>query len=96
MARPRASGRIAPRCGGNRVGRKHHQAVSKAKLREERIDRSGLDARAQAAIAQGGGFDVIPEIRHDERNRVETIQDLLPGFRPREASQKLLEHKARS
>jgi hypothetical protein len=50
-----------------------------------------LYAGAPAAVAQTGGFDVIGPIRHDERNRVESIQDLCRGLRAREALQKLLE-----
>jgi hypothetical protein len=76
------------------VGGKHRQAVSETKLREERIDRPGLDARAPAVIAQSGGFDVIRSIRNDERNRGEAIQDLRPGIRAQEALQKLLEDEA--
>ena len=76
------------------VGRKHREVVSETKLREERIDRSGLDASAPAAIAQGGGFDVIRAIRHNERDRGEAIQYLRPCLRAQETLQELLENEA--
>ncbi len=69
--------------------------MPEAKLRQERIDRSDLDACAPAVIAQSGGFDVIRSIRNEERDRGEAIQDLRPGFRAQEALQKLLENDAR-
>lgn len=77
------------------IGGKHRQAVSETKLREERIDRSGLDACAPAVIAQSGGFDVIRSIRNDERNRGEAIQELRLSFGAQEALQKLLQDKTR-
>jgi hypothetical protein len=76
------------------VGREHRQAMPETKLRQQRIDRSGLDACAPAVIAQGGRFDVVRSIRNEERNRGEAIQDLRPGFRAQEALQKLLQNDA--
>ena len=94
MRTPELQGALTGNVAEIVVGRKHRQAVSETKLREERIDRSGLDACAPAVIAQSGGFDVIRSIRNDERNRGEAIQDPRLGFRAQEALQKLLENDA--
>ena len=95
MRTPELQGALTGNVAEIVVGRKHRQAVSETKPREQRVDRSGLNSCAPAVIAQSGSFDVIRSIRNEERNRGEAIQDLRLGFRAQEALQKLLEDEAR-
>jgi hypothetical protein len=59
--------------------------VADAQLRQERVDRTNLDAVTTAGIAQRRGFNVVRSIRHEERERRETIQDLLACLWPRKS-----------
>lgn len=68
--------------------------MSKAKLCQERIDRSNLNTCLPAAVPRRGGLNMIVAIRHNERYRGKAVQNLRAGFRTREALQKLLENKA--
>jgi hypothetical protein len=76
------------------VGREHGQVMTKAKLRQQRIDGSNLQARAPTAVSELRGPNVIVAIRHDERHGGKPIQNLCAGFRTREALQQLLQDKA--
>jgi hypothetical protein len=73
------------------VHREHRQIVAEAKLREQRINGSDLEACAVATVPQVRSFDVVRAIRNYERNSVESIQDLCPSFWARKALQQLLE-----
>ena len=75
------------------ITRKHQQAVADAQLRQERIDRANLNAITTARVAKRRGFDVIGSIGHEEGKCGEPLQDLLTGFRSREALQQLLQYQ---
>ncbi|HEY2093371.1 MAG TPA: hypothetical protein VGJ81_15940 [Thermoanaerobaculia bacterium] len=76
------------------VRAEHHQVVSDAKLREERIDRSDLESAAAAFIAKVRGGDVVLALRHDERQRGEPLEDLCSRLRAAESLEKFLEDQA--
>ncbi len=77
------------------VGRQHRQAMANAELRQERIDRSDLDAGTTTTVPQLRRSDVILAIRHKQRHRGKSIQNLRAGARSGKALQQLLEHEAR-
>lgn len=58
-----------------------HEIVANAKLSEQRVDRSDLDATPAASVPQGGCSDVILAVRLEERQNRETLHDqrLCPG-----------------
>ena len=76
------------------VGTEHHQVVSDAELREERIDRSDLKAAATAFIAKVRGRDVVLALRHDEWQRGEPFEDLRSRLGAAESLEKFLEYQA--
>lgn len=50
------------------IGGEHREIVTKAQLREERVDRPDLDTAA-AAVAQLGGLDMVGTVGHEQRQR---------------------------
>lgn len=77
------------------IGRQHRQVVAKAKLRQQRIDRADLHARAPAYIAQFGRRDVVLPCRYDQWQRGKAVEKARPVARPGEALQQFLEHQPR-
>ena len=76
------------------VGTQHDELVSNAELCEERVDRADLQAAAATVVAKVGRSCVILALRHDQRQRSESIDDLLSRFRAAESLQDLLENQA--
>jgi hypothetical protein len=65
------------------------------KLREDGIDCPDLNACSPAAVSQCRSLNMILAIRHDERHRGETVQNLCVGFWARETLEQLLEDQTR-
>lgn len=84
------------RCNGCEItiGSQHHQFVSDAQLRQQRIDGPGLDTLAAAAIPQFRRANVIGPVRHDQRQSREAIDYLPVGLRFTETLQQLLQDEA--
>ena len=61
--------------------------MSQAETSQQCIDRSDLDAGASAGIAKQGGLDMILPVWDDERERRESIDDLVSGLRAGESLQ---------
>jgi hypothetical protein len=76
------------------VSRQHCQFVVNAKLGQESVDRSDLHSVATASVSQFGCLDVIVAIRHQQRHRRKTFENLISRLRPGESLQKLLKHEA--
>jgi len=51
--------------------------VADAQLRQERVDRTNLNAVTTTGVAKRCGFDVIRSIRDEKRKRREPIHNLL-------------------
>ena len=75
------------------VGRQQFEVVPETQLRQKRIDRSDLDSSAATFVAQGRGLDVILTIRHDQRQRRETIQDLIARLRASKPLKNFLQYE---
>ena len=75
------------------VGRQQFEVVPETQLRQKRIDRSDLDSSAATFVAQGRGLDVILTIRHDQRQRRETVQDLIARLRASKPLQDFLQYE---
>ena len=69
------------------------EVVPETQLRQKRIDRSDLDSSAATFVAQGSGVDVILTIRHDQRQRRETVQDLIARLRAGKPLQDFLQYE---
>src|SRR6266516_4705524 len=76
------------------VRTQHHELVPNTESRQERIDRSDLEAAAATVVARLSRGDVIFALWHDQRQRSESIADLLSRFRAGESLQDLLENQA--
>ena len=74
----------------------HHEVVSDTELREEGVNRTDLKASATTVVAKVCCRDVIFALGHDQRQRSESIKDLLSRFRAAEALQNLLKNQAGS
>jgi hypothetical protein len=48
------------------IGRQHREIVADAKLREQRIDCTDLNAGTAASVAQFGGIDVVVPVRNEQ------------------------------
>lgn len=68
--------------------------MTNAKLREQGIDGTELDACATAGIPQFGGIDVIPAVGHQKRQCGEPVDDFLGGTRTNEALKQFLQDQA--
>ena len=51
------------------IGRQHREVVTEAELREQRVDRTDLDAAAPATVSQLGGRNMVPPIGDEQRQR---------------------------
>jgi hypothetical protein len=67
--------------------------VPDTKLRQERIDRSDLKATAATVVAKVRSGSVVFALRHDQRERSESIEDLRSRFRAAESLEKLLKNQ---
>jgi hypothetical protein len=76
------------------IARQHPQAVADAQLRQERIDRTNLDAMTTTAVAKRRRSDVIRSIGQEEGKRREPLQNPLTGLWSRKALQQLLQYQA--
>jgi hypothetical protein len=77
------------------VACEHDQVMPDAKLSQQRIDGSGLNAGSPTPISQPSGLDMIIAIRHQKRNCRKSIQNLITSFRTRKALQEFLHDEAR-
>ena len=64
--------------------------MTNAELREQRVDRSDLNASTPTPIAQTGRANVVFATRDDERKSSKPIDDVAVSARPVEALQELL------
>ena len=76
------------------VGRKHDEVVADAKLREQAVDGSDLDAAASAGVSQRRRFDVIGAGRGDEWKGGKTLDDACCVPWPAEPLQQLLKDQS--
>ena len=75
------------------IGRQHCQAMTNAKLRQQRVYRSDLNAGPAARISQVRSTDVIFSVGNEKRNSGKTIQNLCPSPWPRKTLQQFLENE---
>ena len=75
------------------IGRQHRQIVAETELRQQRIDRTDLNAASPASVSQFGSFYVVAPVGNQQRQRREPIEDLRPVARSGEALQKLLQNE---
>ena len=76
------------------VGREHDEVVADAKLREQAVDGSDLDAAASARVSQCRRFDVIGAGRSDEWKGGKTLDDGCRVSWPAEPLQQLLKDQS--
>jgi transposase len=76
------------------VRTQHHELIPDAESGEERIDRADLKAAAATVVAKIRRGNVIFALWDDQRQRSESIEDLLSRFRAAESLQDLLENQA--
>ncbi len=72
----------------------HDELVPDAELGEEGIDRAYLDAATTTVVAKICRRGVIFALGHEQRQRSESIENLLSRFRSVESLQDLLENQA--
>ncbi len=77
------------------IRREHVEPVTNAKLRKEDIDRPDLEALSATGVSQLCGLDVILAFGNDERERRESLDDLVPCLRTPETLKKLLKDETR-
>ena len=65
-----------------------------AKLGEQGVDGADLNSSASTPIANLGGADVVIAIRHDQRQRAESFDDVLVRARAGESLKELLQYEA--
>jgi len=93
LLRPEAERRYPGQMLEIPVRTQHHELVPETKLREERIDRSDLKAAAAALVAKVCSGSVVFALRHDQRQRSESIEDLRSRFWAAESLEKLLKNQ---
>ncbi len=76
------------------IKREHHQPVSNADLRQQRIYRLNLNACTSARIAQLCGCDMISPLGSDEFQGLEVLQDQSFVFGSCDALKDFLKHDA--
>jgi len=76
------------------VGCEHCQAVAKAKLRQDCVDRADLHTSAPTAIAKLGCLDVVAPVWGEQRQSTETLDNLLTRPRSDKTLQEFLQNKA--
>jgi hypothetical protein len=75
------------------VTRQHQQFVANTELRQECVNGSNLYAFLPALVPQHRGRHVIFTIRHDQRNRRKSIDDLLLRLGTVESLEQLLKNE---
>ena len=76
------------------VGGQHCQVMAYTQLGQQCIDRAHLHTASAAMIPQLCRPDMIVAIRHQQRDRSKSIQNLIAAFGSGEALEQLLKHKA--
>ena len=76
------------------VSAQHDELVPDAESGEEGINRAGLKAATTTVVAKVCRGDVMFALGHDQRQRSESIKDLLSRFRAAESLQDLLKNQA--
>ena len=54
------------------VGCEHHEIMSDAELRQERVDRPDLDALTTTRVSDLSGSDMVGPVRHEKGQRRES------------------------
>jgi hypothetical protein len=78
------------------VGAQHDELVPDAEPGQQGINRPDLKAASTTVVAKVCCRDVIFALGHDQRQRSESIKDLLSRFRAAESLQNLLKNQAGS
>ena len=76
------------------VGTQHDELVPDAESGKERIDRTNLEAAAATVVAKVRCGGVIFALRHDQRQRSKSFEDLPSRFRAAESLKDFLENQA--
>jgi hypothetical protein len=66
------------------IGRQDREVVTDAKLRQQCVDRTDLNAAPATSVSQLGGVDVVLPCRHQKRQCREAIEDPLGRSGPAE------------
>lgn len=64
-------------------------------LGDESVDGSDLDTLAATSVSQSSGFDVVVQVRSDDREQREGSDDLVSRLRTVEALKELLQDETR-
>jgi hypothetical protein len=94
LARPKAERRDRGEVLEIPVCTQHNELVPDAESREEGINRANLKATTTAVVAKVRRSGVIVALGHNQRQRSESIKDLLSRFRAVESLQNLLKNQA--